>query len=66
MRIHEQNEVLKKQVEILLGGMNDIRNYLLSPKFYEDKSVNVNDILTRIHEIKGSYFDLPTVIEVKS
>lgn len=39
------------RVEALELGMQDLRAYLQSPKFWEDHSVNVTDVLLRLDEI---------------
>lgn len=52
MRLHEQVIHQRAQIERLENGLNDIRRYLNSSKFYHDVSVNKNDILMRINEIK--------------
>ena len=60
MKIHEQNEVLKKQVEVLQDGLNGLKSYLESLKFSDYPFVHKNDIFTRIAEIKdmASDFDM--------
>lgn len=63
MRIHEQNEVLKDQVKILLDGMQDIKSYLNSSKFDIDIMVNKNDILGRMQETMFGFYntaEIPT------
>jgi len=61
MRIHEQNEVLKNQVKVLSEGLEEIRAYLNSPKFYIDTNVNKNDILLRIQQTKLNFNDIPSI-----
>lgn len=64
MRIHEQNEVLKEQVKILMTGIKDLKGYLTSNKFDNDRNVNVTDVLTRLYEIQNAYHDTTRVVEV--
>lgn len=64
MRIHEQNEILKEQVKILMGGIKDLKGYLTSGKFDNDRNVNVNDVLTRLFEVQNAYHDTTLIVEV--
>ena len=53
MRLHEQVKVLKAQMETYKTGIDQIRRYLSSEKFWQDNSVNVKDIFLRLDEIQA-------------
>lgn len=51
MRLHEQVNQLKKEKEIFINGINEIRRYLNSEKFSIDTYVNKQDIISRFNNI---------------
>ena len=48
---------LKAQNQALTNGLNEIRHYLVSPKFSSDTTVQVTDIDNRILEIFSAESD---------
>lgn len=47
-------------------GLNSLLSYLSSPKFYDDTTVQVGDVICRIKEIKSAMLDAEnTRVEVK-
>jgi len=47
-----EKELKEERVEIIgiKAGLEDLRVYLCSSKFYEDPTVQVKDVLTRLEE----------------
>ena len=48
----------RKEIEVLLEGLDRMRSYVESPKFRDDVYVNKSDILLFISEIKQSVFEV--------
>ena len=44
--------LLKRQNGAYQDGLNHLKNYLLSDKFYTDTTVQIRDVLSRIAEIE--------------
>lgn len=51
--IAQRNEAQQDR-QALLDGITELRAYLTSDKFNEDKSVNSRDVLARLQEITGA------------
>ena len=51
-QLQEENKTLKQQIKAHEEGLMDIIRYLNLPKFSIDTSVNKQDILNRIEEIR--------------
>jgi aryl carrier-like protein len=58
MKLHLQVKQLKAEKELLLEGLDEIRRYIFSEKFYQEPRVNIADIDLRINEIKNDLFRL--------
>jgi len=58
MRLHLQVKQLKAEKEVLIEGINEIRRYLSSEKFYKDTSVNKQDIFNRFEDIQNNLDEL--------
>ena len=43
---------LRAEIERLHVGMIGVRSYLESPKFYEDTTVQCNDVIVRINDVR--------------
>lgn len=52
MRVHEQRDQLAAIVAAYEDGLQDLRLYLSSPKFDEDTTVQVADVLRRLSGIQ--------------
>jgi len=50
--LKQNNETLKQNNETLESGLIDILRYLNLDKFKDDKTVNKDDIIFRVQEIK--------------
>lgn len=53
-RLQNENEAKARQVEELEAGIADLVSYLTSPKFNDDTTVQVSDVLLRLSEIKSA------------
>lgn len=57
-KLRAENAALAAERSTLKQGMEDLRNYLLSPKFAcgdrLDGYVNVQDVLARLQEVQGA------------
>jgi hypothetical protein len=56
--LRDKTDHLQAEVEQLTKGLASIRDYLLSDKFHENTTVQVNDILTRLEEVRSDHVDL--------
>ena len=55
-RLKLQLEEARAELEALRDGLRDVKGYLTSPKFWEDRTVQVADVLLRIGEAEGRAF----------
>ena len=53
MRLHDQVKHQNDLIETYETGILEIRQYLSSPKFYDDSSVNIADIFLRLDEMRA-------------
>jgi len=54
-QLQEDNKTLNRNEQNLLAGLEEIKRYLSSEKFYIDTTVQVRDVLYRLEEIKSNY-----------
>lgn len=48
----------KRTVAALEQGLRDLRSYLMSPKFHQDTTVQVDDVLRRMAELESYATDV--------
>lgn len=55
-KLEAQKNAFEAEVKSLGQSLIDLEVYLLSPKFHQDTTVQVQDILNRIGEMKANAF----------
>ena len=55
-RLKLQLEEARAELEALRDGLREVKGYLTSPKFWDDRTVQVSDVLLRIGEAEGRAF----------
>lgn len=54
MRINEQRDAYKREVDALRNGMRDLLSYVASEKFHADPTVQTSDVALRLMEVFGA------------
>jgi hypothetical protein len=57
-RLEAQNKVLGEALNTYTRELARLEQYLASPKFHEDTTVQVSDVFTRLSEIRMSVGDV--------
>ena len=52
-KLQNNNQVRQYAINEFKSGIKDLKNYLLSSKFYNDPTVQVKDVLNRLAEIEA-------------
>ncbi len=53
-RLQNENKNLKNDKNIARAELLELEKYLLSPKFYNDPTVQIRDVLTRMEALKST------------
>jgi hypothetical protein len=63
VKLQANEKVYNESLNQVQNSLNEIKRYLLSPKFHQDTTVQVGDILLRIDELESAYNNVLINIE---
>lgn len=56
-RLEKENATFRRMIAAVEAELMDVRRYLTSPKFHEDPTVQVRDVLARLENVTRAAYE---------